>query len=408
MKLIWFVSLFAAPLAAQVGTGDWVVLDSSSVHAIRGVYRVIPATGAATPIVLNNELRGLDLAPDNRNLILNRFSLFPAALLRMTPQGVTTTLVTYPSNTLGSGMALDQDGTWVVATNPGLLRVDPSTGTTTLLASTFGSLNDVTIDQDTGDYFAVHWIGMLAGQGTVFRFHRRTNAVTTITTALGFPNSIDFEPRTGQFIVPALPSFDITNPPSLRRISRNGVRTTIHATFPQVATAVVVDPETGNYLAGGRTDLGLVSPAGLVLTSHPMGIASESVALYGSAKITGSGPATPGSTYTYRLNFPDSPGRAYVCAMSFGLRPGIALADGTGRVINLDPTSPLFVVSLGGIPAITGGYTGVLDAQGNATATIAIQPGTPPDIRWHFSAVVLDPSAPSGIVTSNTWSFSTN
>jgi sugar lactone lactonase YvrE len=405
-RSIFFLTLLAAPLAAQLPrTGDWMVTDSTSAGG--GVYRVVPSTGVSNWIARLTLLNGLEMAPGNRDLVL--VQSFPVRnVIRMTPQGTTTPIATFGNLTHLISLALDQDGTWVAGGADGLYRVDPGTGTTTQLAFTFGALFDVTIDQDTGDYYGVNWVGMLAGQGKLFRIDRRTHAVTTIVAGLGFTKSIDFEPRTGAFIVAANTAFEIM-PPPVRRISRTGASVTVHATFPPAfPSAVAVNQETGNILAGGADSLGLMTPAGALLTSYALPLNNDHVTFYGSAKITGSGPATPGSTYTYQLSFPDSPGRPYVGAMSFGLRPGIALGDGTGRVINLDPTSPLFLASLGGIPSITSGYAGVLDAQGNATASIAIQPGTPPDIRWHFSAVVLDPAAPSGIVTANTWSFSTN
>jgi len=74
------------------------------------------------------------------------------------------------------------------------------------------------------------------------------------------------------------------------------------------------------------------------------------------------------------------------------------LGDGTGRVNNLDITSSLFALSIGGIPGITTGFAGTLDGDGDGrgNATIQIQPGTPADLRFNFTAVAGEPVAPVG------------
>jgi hypothetical protein len=132
------------------------------------------------------------------------------------------------------------------------------------------------------------------------------------------------------------------------------------------------------------------------------------VEFYGSRKVSGSGAATPGSSYTIRFAFPSSPGAAYLAVMSTGLRPGLPLPDSSGRVINLDFTSPLFGLSLGGIPGITTGFTGTLSPSGTASGTIAIPPGFPSGLRLFVSAVAVNGAFPSGLETANTWAFTIN
>jgi hypothetical protein len=92
--------------------------------------------------------------------------------------------------------------------------------------------------------------------------------------------------------------------------------------------------------------------------------------------------------------------------MSTGLRPGIALPD--GRTVNLDFTSPLFLLSIGGLPGVNTGFSGTLSPLGTATGTIAIPNGVPPGIRIFTSAVAVNVGFPSGLDTANTWGFTTN
>jgi hypothetical protein len=97
-----------------------------------------------------------------------------------------------------------------------------------------------------------------------------------------------------------------------------------------------------------------------------------------------------------------------VAALSTGLRPGFALGDGTGRTVHLDVTSPLFPISIGGLPGVTTGFTGVLDASGQATGSILIPAGFPAGVRLFVSAVALHPGLPSGLDTANSWGVTTN
>jgi hypothetical protein len=71
-------------------------------------------------------------------------------------------------------------------------------------------------------------------------------------------------------------------------------------------------------------------------------------------------------------------------------------------------TSPLFLATLGGLPGITTGFAGALDAAGRAAATVLIPPGLPPDLRFFVSGVAVNPAAPSGLDVGNTCAFSTN
>jgi hypothetical protein len=291
-------------------------------------------------------------------------------------------------------LALDQDGTFVVARGDALLRVDPGTGATATLVALPG-LRGVDIDQDTGNY-------LTGTMTTLLRVDRSTLAITTITAPLTDVRCLAFEPRTGATLVGQLSW--------LSRVTRAGVVSTVG---PPVAAseAVRVDGETGNILGGTGNQVSLLTPSGALVTTRVVLTAfmvTTCVEFYGSRKVSGSGAATPGSSYTIRFAFPSSPGAAYLAVMSTGLRPGLPLPDSSGRVINLDFTSPLFGLSLGGIPGITTGFTGTLSPSGTASGTIAIPPGFPSGLRLFVSAVAVNGAFPSGLETANTWAFTIN
>jgi Tol biopolymer transport system component len=321
--------------------------------------------------------------------------------LLVTPEGDLTSIAPVPDSP--NGIALDQDGTYVVSTSGGnaLYRVDVPARSSVPFLTAPATLNAVCLDEDTGDYvLAIH--APLPG-GALLRAHRRTGQLTTLAAGLGRLTGVDFVPGTGAFVVTR------QDAPSLLRVNRTGGVFPLHPAFPIDGNAVKVDDETGRITALGTGEVGFLDPLGQLLAAFPtapyLGTAVETC---GSRKVNGSGPATGGSTMSIAFSFPESPGATYVAALSTGLRPGIPLADGTNRVIQLDVTSPLFPISIGGLPGLTTGFTGILDPLGRATGTLAILPGTPPGLRLFVTAIAVNAGKPSGLDTANTWGFTTN
>ena len=103
-------------------------------------------------------------------------------------------------------------------------------------------------------------------------------------------------------------------------------------------------------------------------------------------------------TRQLRLSFPGEIGRPYVVGFTLsGVHPGIPLPDGRTIPVNVDPLTLLSVS--GGIPGILTRTVGTLDVSGAATVTIDTTLVSPvlKGMRILGAAVVLDPSAPSGI-----------
>jgi hypothetical protein len=317
----------------------------------------------------------------------------PSRLQLVSPSGTIVASLDLPGQVLGHD--LDQDGTYAGCGGSGeIYRIDLSNGIVTLVQRVPGlAFYDVRVDQDTGDL-------LIAANFDLLRVARGSGIVTTLAPLLA--RGIDFEPRTGSLVCNPAGS-------GIRRVSRTGVVTTVIAGFPSQGQGIVVDDVTGELVVVSSTQIGRLTAGGSLVTSFAAptpGYAMNGVELYGSRKVSGSGPATGGSVYRIDLAFPRSPGSSYVAALSTALRPGTPLAD--GRVINLDSTSPLFTISLGGLPGITTGFAGALDASGRAVATVLVLPGLPVGTRFFVSAIAVNPAFPLGLETANTWAFSTN
>ena len=134
------------------------------------------------------------------------------------------------------------------------------------------------------------------------------------------------------------------------------------------------------------------------------------VEIYGSRKLSGSGPAIPGTRYDLHLSFPGSPGVDYaVLASLTGFRPGIPLPDNTHRVISLFPDTLFFLLlQLGQLPGVCDHFRGKLDASGQPAGplpSITIPRAFPPGLRICLAAVAFNPALASGLDISNPWAL---
>jgi hypothetical protein len=327
----------------------------------------------------------------------------PSPLLTITPAGVATTLATTAG--VPNSSDVDQDGTHVVAIGTGnnagathfLQRVTTGGVVTTILTSPI-SPNCFAVDGDTGDYIIA--LFNVLPNGALLRVNRTSLAITTIAPALGRMSGVDFEPQTGNFVCTR---FDAG---TVLRITPGGVITTL---LPAGANnAIKVNEENGEILAAGGTNVSRFSPAGTIITTRAFaGFSFTGIEITGSRKVSGSGNFQAGSVYNVNFSFPQSSGSSYVAALSTGLRPGIPLADGTGRVINL-AISPLLLISIGGIPGITTGFSGTLNALGQASGTITLPAGFPAGVRIQVSAVAVNGALPSGLDTANSLGITSN
>jgi hypothetical protein len=381
----------AAPARAQAAPGDWIVatfgFPGGSIHSIA------PSTGVATRLAGSGPetlfFNALIHHPDNRDFLGAFYE--PEVLARVVPNGPVTTVA--PLGRVTTSIALDEDGT-VVATisldqgGGHLVRANLDTHVTTLIAAVPVRLNAVGIDGDTGDWIVGSYDRNVP-DGLVLRIDRSTRAVSTIATGVVAVTAVGWERSSGDFLV--------ANGGSIVRVTRGG--SVAPFAGPLAANELRIDPENGNVLVGGLDQLTLLSPAGAVITTRtPPPLFVTGVELFGSREVSGAGSLRSGSSYRVDFAFPGSPNSSYVAALSLAPRPGFPLPD--GRVIPL-ALDPLFVLSLGGLPGITTGFAGRLDAQGRAQGTIALPPGFPAGVRVFASAVALNPALPSGLDTAN-------
>jgi len=77
----------------------------------------------------------------------------------------------------------------------------------------------------------------------------------------------------------------------------------------------------------------------------------------------------PGGNVTFTLRFPQDAGRSFVAAASFGIYPGIRVADGRIVPLNLDP---LLLASVAANSPTFVGFSGVLDGLGEARPVLNI------------------------------------
>jgi len=410
------LALIPGLASAQLLPGDWVVTEARTepqpAFVWGGIVSIRPSTGASQTFIPSPPSGFTDLFPqvlmaaDNRDLLAVHVNFSGEEIERMTPSGTRTTLVSLPGFSTLDGLDWDQDGNPVCLFRSNFPLIGRVAGgaITTLVARPVWNLasNELVVDPDTGDWWITTYELAFPFGGFLLRVGRRSGAITTIASHPAGLFSLAAEPHTGTFLAVSEPDGNVL------RFTRTGAVTTVTATLG--ASSIAVDRETGNLLVGRFNSVSLATPSGTVITTHAMGPTvlrrARHVAVYGSLEISGSGPATGGSLYRLSLAFPGSPGRNYVLALSTGLRPGIPFPD--GRTLHLDVTSPLFLATLGGLPGITTGFAGALDAAGRAAATVLIPGGLPPDLRFFVSGVAVNPGAPSGLDVGNTWAFSTN
>jgi len=407
MKHCLLLLALAAPALAQPSPGDWIVSDTDSAGG--GLRAVAPGTGALSTVASFPFPMGVNFVAmhaDGADLVAGLFqdrtsSTAPLSIIVATPGGVVATIVTGPPINAAD---LDQDGTWRFAVGgagpwPRLLaRLDPATGLLTTIVTMPAVANALAIDQDTGDP-VLGTMNALGAQGDLLRVARGSLAISTIAAGLSTITGVDFEPATGTFAVTRAAA------PQVVRVAPAGAVAPL-ATLAS-ANAVHVDEPTGNLVVvtGGGT-LHVVDPVGNVLTTYALGARSlTGVTTWGSRTIALSGSFTAGRAAAVQFHFPSSPLRTYVAALSLGLRPGLGLGD--GRTIHL-AVDPLLLISLGGLPGVTTGFAGMLDAGGRAGGTITLPPGFPPGVRIFVAAVALNPSLPLGLDTGSTVGFTSN
>jgi len=242
----------------------------------------------------------------------------------------------------------------------------------------------------------------LFNTGLLLKMDRSSLAHTTLTSGMGNVSAVDFDPRTGNYVVSSF------TPGRCFIIDRTGAIVKSFSLFYD--QAVKVDDEVGTLHAAGFNGAGEYSMTGVAIKTFGPHSPRQwtSLDVYGSRKVSGFGPAAAGTTYTLHFSFPQSgPGAQYIGALSLtGQHPGIPMAG--GRRVNLVPDDLTFLMlRMGDLPGLTSGFVGTLGVQANALATIHLPKFTPPGLRFFASAVAINMGMPGGLDVANTWAFTT-
>lgn len=390
----------AAPLSAQPQLGDPLVADRSPGPITQDAVTVFSRQSgmrrqALFPALRTRGVGAVMMDVDNRHVICRLAQTMSTldVIARVTPGGTISTVALVPEalNSFG-GLALDEDGSYLVAgTGNQLLRVNGASVTTLSLPI---NATLVSIDPGTGDY----WLAPFAG--AAIRVDRRTAAVTSIVT--GFQSSLfglEYHGRADAMVLASQIR------PGLLVVDRSArLRSTL--SFGGTLFGLAIDPDDGHMLVLENFDLAELSDNGTKLRSNPLNMPNPSaITLYGSRPISGFGVARPGGRYDLRVSYPNAIGRSYAIVLSLaGTGPGIRLPG--GRFVGLTPDALFFhTASIGDLPGVTTGLRGVLGAAGGAQATVRIPTAAPPGTRVFATVVLVDPTAPTGIRTGNTWGF---
>ena len=281
-----------------------------------------------------------------------------------------------------------------------VLRID-ATGAPTTIAVLIGNPFGICLDP-TGVFPSGDYVVTLPLQGELQRIDA-AGAITTVTTGLAFPTSVQFFPN-GDYAVIVASTDDIL------RIPRNGGAPTVFVPGSMLGNAkdLIADGSGGFYVveAGGALGNRLMHVDAGGTVSTVLGNAAFTGLFQGAALAdTAIRPPTAGTglsgLWGIALNFPAHANMSYTTAVSDTLFPGISFgSDPRGTPLN--PT-PLFQQSFGiGFPGITTNWGGLLDGAGSGAITFDLTPfpmGAFSGVRVHFHVGVVDPLAPTSLAT---------
>jgi len=122
--------------------------------------------------------------------------------------------------------------------------------------------------------------------------------------------------------------------------------------------------------------------------------------IYGSFSCNGISPSSDtvvaGETFSLNLRYPEGAQKPFMILLSFYESPTFqmsAINPIDSRDLRINPN--FFPTQ--NHPQIFTNFVGVLDANGEATATVNVPAGVPSGFQMHFSAVTFDPSIVSGV-----------
>lgn len=142
-------------------------------------------------------------------------------------------------------------------------------------------------------------------------------------------------------------------------------------------------------------ELDLSNPTKPQPASRTLAVASGPNSVVAFGEVHAHGVPAIGIPYPVQVSSPQNAGKVYVLGASFSSRPGFQIGSHT---VPLNPDELFKVSRL--VPAMFQNFTGVLNARGQAVATIHIPAIVAlRGLSFVVAGVIVDPAAPSGIGT---------
>jgi len=408
------------PAAAQNNQWDWVISNFSG-----GLYgsAILNFDGPSRTLVLN---QALPVSADASNPIMdpdNNFCYITSradTILQVHNQGTVITLASGLGYTI-TCLDADEDGTFVCGGASGILNRVTRTGVITTIATALGTMNAVEWDVDTGNII----VGTFLSTPALWRV-TRSGVKTTLVASLGGigVSGIDQHHPSGDFIVSGFTGGGING--AILRVTGGGAVSTVATGGPELATPNGVEvlhtghPD-GEYniavaeFGGAPTGLYVFDLNGRLVSTilnfpagNTNGIGPSGVCVNQGKALSGAGNARLGTLYQLKLrNEGPVPygNKIYVISGSFGARPGFTLADGRQVNLALDPL--YFVTTQNLLPGIFQNFVGSLNSAGDANANVLIlNEPVIIGLRTFYSYAVIDGAFPSSIQqVSNTHAF---
>jgi hypothetical protein len=407
------IGVAALHTSSQPREGD---LIATSVYGSNGfIVYLSPATPQnLTALALSqNPASWVRMAPNNTDVVVREHVLhLGAQLASYDPNGISRSFALRHGGL--SGFELDHDGRWV-AVSPrtstpigDFIGIDDKTGAvTTFFTCQYLSASDVAIDRDPGGpTFAVS--AVRCNQTTCewgLVLHDRQGRHTWLPLPAGaWGGGIELHPRSGDYILPYYLAKNAGSP-CVARVSRAGVVTTL-VSFDATAARITQDDHLWLSGTAGLLQYDLTGNAVVTLVLHrPPGTFGSGIEVYGSRRLVCHQPVTAPRrvTVTLQSRKPGDGNQVYQIACSLARRPGIRFPN--GEWLDLDANDPLFLLTvLNGAPTVFQRFYGLTSPQGNATATVNIPGGLPPNLGLTvFVAGVIHDNTRVSTVTNTHW-----
>lgn len=385
-----FLALIAASVAAQPAPDDFITLDASTDAVVqvnlstKSVSKVVAIPGTLNAVIVDERNSGL--------FVLNNSSTAPA-VLRVNSAGAVSTLTALPSGSYRD-LAIDQDGSILIAATGRLMRFDGFQSQLTTVVSAAGTPTCVAVDHDTGHFLLGDF-----NRELILQVHRRTGAITTIASGSDVEriNDLAHDPRTGNYV------FVRSFPNEIVVMDRQG--SIIRKAATNANQGIWIDDETGDFYTSGGDEIVQFKRTLSIVTTQSV---SSGASLFGltrfaSRNVIGFGNALANGIFRINANFPDSPNASYGAAVSTGMRPGIPTA---GRMIDLRP-EPLFFASAAGMLEgfFTSGFIGTTSNNGNAFMQMTVPQHLPVGRTLYISVNAVNQAKKGNLDLGNTISF---